>query len=164
MKEYVERANEFLMRFYPFLAKNKFSVEDAITEWNLVFSDDMGYAYGTQRECILGKGYVIKIDKNCTNEFGDCEDEFRLYKTIESDKYSYLFAEITRVVIKHHKFYIMPRIDVLAMEVDEWNIFDYISLDEQEYITNLGINDLHDENWGYLNGYPIIIDYAYYAL
>ena len=55
----------------------------------------------------------------------------------------------------------MPRIDKLAIKLVNDDIYEWLNAEANDYLWEvLCLHDLHNENWGLLNGSPVIIDYA----
>lgn len=161
---YVVRAEKFMKSFYPYMRKYKIYM--AVTRFNEEHHRAVKFCAGSVRRVLVTSDYVIKwdYDKGNSKLYGGCNDEYKRYQKIKDSEYSYLFAEITPIKIKNRIFYVMPRITSLASEHYEC-IEDVLKPDELEYIFDiLGLEDIHDENWGYLHNQPIIIDYACSAL
>ena len=158
---YVIRATHFIEEFFPYFVK--FEIAYAVALYNEKRHRNVIYKHGSTRRVLIISDYVIKWDYNPegVRTFGGCEDEVRVYEQAKKDGYEYLFAPITRIVIKGYRFYIMPRIDTLAEESAYYCINEVIDDDAWFYISDeLQISDIHDENWGWMDGEPILIDYA----
>ena len=73
------------------------------------------------------------------------------------------FAEITKYVSKNGiTFYIMPRINKVG-ESKISVLFDYLRENDASayYFINEYFEDIHENNFGFKNGHPVIIDYAW---
>lgn len=159
---YITRAKKFLAQIAPYLERFK-NVNEAVCEFNYDHRRNVIVKRGMTRYALLSSDYVVKWDYNeqHVQRFGGCENEFSIYQQAENAGYGYLFAQITPVEGYKKKFYIMPRIDKIAMDAGKDCIDEYLTEDEQEYIYwDLCVGDIHDENWGFLNGDPVLIDYA----
>lgn len=157
---YVRRAEKFMREFYPYMRKYSFS--HAVRHFNEEKHRCVQFAHGTVRRVLITSDYVVKWDYNAdaSRRYGGCRDEYKMYLNIKNSEYSYLFAEITPIRVKSRIFYVMPRVDSLGLDHDA-DIYDVLSDDEYNFVCDeVGITDLHDENWGFLHGNPIIIDYA----
>lgn len=156
---YVIRATKFMEQFYPYLYK--YNIEKAVTLFNNDKHRSVIYRHGIARRVLITSDYVVKWDfdkKNC-KVFGGCVDEYNRYLKLKDTNYFYLFAEITPIRIKNRTFYVMPRVDYLGVDVNK-DIYEVLEPDEYDFICDYGIGDIHDENWGYFHGVPLIIDYA----
>ena len=112
---------------------------------------------GSARMVIVGKDFAVKWDYDeCVNEIGGCEDEFQKYKISLSSGYSYLLAPVFRFSYRERYFYVMPKATNIGSGKD---IRLAIRQDEYKWLT-ANVGDLHSWNWGFLNGKPVVIDYA----
>jgi hypothetical protein len=160
---YVNRATRFIKTIYPFIAGCD-TVDDycdAVGYYNLAYHRKVKVACGQTRVAIMCADYVIKLDYgHRANLWGDCESEYEHYVEAEQDGFAYLFAKITPVDFAGRTFYIMPRIAGVGSarsacyDVDEW-----LNDEEIEWLWD-HVADVHYENYGWKNGYPVIIDYA----
>lgn len=160
---YVDRAVRFIKTIYPFIldCERGEDYEYAVKVYNYKYHRKVQVAWGQTRIALMCSDYVIKIDygaRACV--WGDCEAEYEHYLEAKQDGFDYLFAEITPVEVLGHKFYIMPRINGVGSarngcyDVDEW-----LNEEEVDWIWE-HIRDVHYENYGWKNKYPVIIDYA----
>ena len=129
------------------------------------FNNKMKFAAGMTRVVLIGRDFVIQIDKpqemiGSWKRFGNCYQEYRNYKMTVEDGYDYLFAEIIKVKAGHHFYYIMPRVDTNNSYDDyAWDL-EFLSEEEQNYLMDK-FQDLHDENYGFDEyGDLKIFDYA----
>lgn len=164
---YVRRAEKFMREFYPYM-KKAYSLEQAVNEFNWTKSRKVTFASGMIRRCLLVSDYVVKWDYDsvAAHAYGGCKNEYKVYKAIQNSGYEYLFMPITPITVHNRTYYVMPRIDSLAYDTiyeenDDACIEDYLSDKEIDFLyDDLCLHDLHDENWGFLNGQVKIIDYA----
>lgn len=161
---YVKRARKFMEMFLPYLTDwNTRSIEEAVTKFNLEKHRDVKYYHGLTRRCLVTSDYAVKWDYNPTGcaTFGGCENELANYEYANDHGYGYLFATITRIKVNGRTFYVMPRIKKLALGSKYYNPDDLLTEDELCFIYDeMNLMDLHDENWGWLNGRVTLIDYA----
>lgn len=157
--DYITRAANFMESFYPYLYK--YEIEKAVSYFNSDKHRKVIYKHGAVRRVLITSDYVVKWDYDIKNSkcFGGCAQEYKRYIELKDSDYGYLFAEITPIKVRNRMFYVMPRIDYLGTDVGQ-DIYEALSYDEYEFICDACIGDVHDENWGYLDGEPLIIDYA----
>lgn len=161
---YVVRAEKFIKSFIPYFESYK-RIDEAVRVYNAEKHRHVQYFCGATRRCLCLSDYAVKWDYDMEEVkcFGGCEDEVVNYQFACDHGYEYLFAEITRIEIMGYVFYIMPRITKLGIRTDEYHPDFYLSHDEIDFIYNdMGLSDLHDENWGFIRGKIKIIDYACY--
>ena len=112
---------------------------------------------GSARIVIVGEDFAVKWDYDeCIKEIGGCEDEFQKYKVSLSSGYSYLLAPVFRFSYRERYFYVMPKATNIGNGKD---IRLAIRQDEYKWLT-ANVGDLHSWNWGFIDGKPIVIDYA----
>lgn len=163
---YYDRAVHFLHQIAPFVNDwgDYFSIINAITEFNTTKSRKVLYNSGMTRHCLITSDYVVKWDKTeesaqyWVNTFGGVHSEIAFYKVACNDGRGHLFAEALEYHFQGVEFEIMPRVDCLGMDrgTEGRDVFDE---DDWDYIET-NVLDVHDENFGYLHGVPIVIDYA----
>lgn len=155
---YIVRAQKFMETFYPYM--RKYNIEDAVAHFNEDKHRAVQFRCGAVRRVLVTSDYVVKwdYDKRNSKTFGGCRDEYNKYQKVKDDYYGYLFAEITPIKVSNRIFYVMPRVKSLGYDCDEW-ITDVLNETELAYVNSI-TGDVHDENWGYLHGRPVIIDYA----
>lgn len=156
---YIVRAQKFMETFYPYM--RKYRIGDAVNHFNEDKHRAVQCRQGAVRRVLITSDYVIKwdYDKRNSKTFGGCREEYKKYQKVKDDYYGYLFAEITPIKVRNRTFYVMPRVKSLGVDHDEW-IDNVLNESEWDYIESVGVGDIHDENWGYLHGRPVIIDYA----
>jgi len=158
---YIVRAQKLMRDFVPYM--RKYSIGVAVEKFNRDKHRAIQYCCGSVRRCLVTSDYVVKWDYDGEHRrmFGGCVEEYKMYQKIKEHYYSYLFADITRIEVRGRVFYVMPRVKV-AYDLDYWDIDDFLSDDERDFLYDeMGIGDLHSENWGMLEGQAVIIDYAY---
>lgn len=115
---------------------------------------------GAVRVVIAGDDFVVKVDynKNNAKSFGGCVAEYKKYRQAKEDGYAYLLAEVTKMKGGHHYYYVMPRVDYLGADSEE-SFEDYFNDEELDWLCS-EVGDLHEYNYGFLDGECYIIDYA----
>lgn len=157
---YIMRATKFMEAFYPYM--RKYEIRQAIRLFNEKNHRMVRLCKGAVRYVLVTSDYVIKWDYNKQNSkcFGGCREEYHKYQEVKNDYFGYLFAEITPIKVKHRIFYVMPRVESLGIDHNQY-IDEVLEEEEIHYLYEEAcIGDIHDENWGYINGQPVIIDYA----
>lgn len=160
MRDYTERATDFVKEIYPYIknAQTSMQFQAAVACFNFDYKRKVRFEYGATRFVLITSDYVIKIDrKNAVEKrkiFGGCHSEYTMYHQAKCDGFDYLFAPITRIVYQHNYFYCMPRVRNIGRP---WR--PHWTMDEEDYIYD-HVFDLHEHNIGYYHGRPIIIDYA----
>lgn len=164
--DYETRAKKFVKQFF----------EDIINDMpNMSFRDFDTYTYlfnkthkrkvifkhGMARCAFITSDYVIKFDKSHFGAqcFGGCEDEIKVYSLAVRDGFAYMFAKIERYVYNSQSFYIMPRVSGISNDNEVYADY-YMTETEADWCTQIGLSDLHNENYGIVNGHPVIFDYA----
>lgn len=157
--DYRSRAAKFLRMIYPYIAncRELEDYQDAVERFNEEKSRHVFVEHGISRIVLITSDYVIKMDYGDYFSYGTCEDEYRFYNFAVKNNKGYLFAEITRKEINGHMFYIMPRVKGIG-KTEEY-VQEYLDEDDIDFV-NEYLEDLHNENYGWKNNYPIIIDYA----
>lgn len=160
---YEVRAQLFIKKVFPFI-KDCEEPEDymiAINSYNKLHHRKVIVDYGMTRVVLITSDYVVKIDYGTKSRiWGSCEDEYQMYKQAVQDGFDYLFAKVTPIVFEDRAFYIMPRIHGIGSlhsggyDVDEW-----LTEEENDWV-NEHCWDIHEENYGWHNNRPVIIDYA----
>lgn len=159
---YIVRAIKFLNKIAPYLNKYN-SVYTAVAAFNYDNRRAVKVGKGAVRYALLTSDYVVKWDYDAGNActFGGCKEEYEIWKEVKTTEFRDLFAEITPVDVCGKTYYIMPRIDKLAIKLHNDDIYEWLSTEANDYLWDeLCLHDLHNENWGLLNGSPVIIDYA----
>ena len=157
---YVDNAIRFLAIFSGECKniKNQDDVRAALGRCNMKLHSKIKFDYGCTRYVIIGKDWVAKWDYLGDRTFGGCEDEMKMYNYAKIDGYEYLLAKPTKVKVSPYIFYIYPRATLLGIN-SGYELEDVLDEAEIDYLTN-NIFDIHDENWEYIDGHPVIIDYA----
>lgn len=164
MRNYIERAQDFIQHIYPFIEDVQYDVYNlgyAIEQYNQRFNRKVLFRHGISRIALITSDYVIKynFDEDEVACVGGCEDEMRIYSIAKREGFAYLFAEITRFYYGGKNFYIMPRIRGIGSH--EWDYADAFMTDEEEQFCNsLHITDLHCNNYGFRKGHVCLVDYA----
>ena len=165
--DYEVRAKKFIQDFAPYLKGirlshgNKYKVYDAVRRFNVDKKRNVKVASGASRIALITSDYVIKLDLG-TTWAGNCKSEMLEYLSAQQRGFEHLLAKITHYKYKNRNFYIMPKATVaenLTFRTQR-KLFDSLSDEEREYLRE-NIQDIHNANWGSLNGKFIVIDYAW---
>lgn len=157
--DYITRAKKFVP-IIDEIIYNDPNIEEAIEHFNHVKHRKIVFASGLTRLAFITSDYVIKVDFNPyeIRRFGGCEDEMEIYRMAKEDGMDYLFAEITHYKYNNHHYYIMPRIHGIGRNFDDAN--EWMTDEENEWIEDHGIFDLHYKNYGWRDGHVCLIDYG----
>ncbi|MBO7694689.1 MAG: hypothetical protein J6T10_18895 [Methanobrevibacter sp.] len=162
MKTYLDNARDFLNTYKDMLDGLWGSGYRSYEAF--CWRNDIEYAHGSVRFVFIGNDFVIKFNyanKATIKWAGGCADEYKCYKKFQEDGMDYLLCPVTKMKGGHHFYYVMPRVSVACDEnLDEDDFTWSISEEEKEYIDRY-ISDIHDENFGVLNGDFVLIDYAW---
>lgn len=161
--DYRERAFHFLQEVYPYIngyMDEPYLVIRRIRIFNHAKSRNVQVRNGCARIALITSDYVIKFDydEDEAQRIGGCEDEVDFYDFIKKNHMEHLFAEITPVSYMNHKFYIMPRISGIGRH--EGRRIEYFLNTKDSMFVHSYLYDMHSGNYGWKNGYPIIVDYA----
>lgn len=160
---YVDRAVKFIEKILPLIEDCECGedYEWVMNRYNRKYNRKVRVAWGQTRIAILCSDYVIKIDYGTNScRWGDCESEYEHYLEAVRDGFDYLFAAITPVKVEGRTFYIMPRINGVASDRSaDYDVDEWLTEEERDWVWD-HIRDVHYENYGWKNRYPVIIDYA----
>ena len=163
MRNYEERAKDFIAQIFPFIADkyDPYTIADIVAEFNHQFNRHVEMKHGIARIALITSDYVVKFDfdDDEVDSVGGCENEIAVYAEAERDGFAYLFAKTTRYEYKNRFFYIMPRINGVGSKLYHY-AEDYLDPKEQEWCDAHNISDLHCNNYGFRNGHICLIDYA----
>lgn len=163
---YMVRARKFANAIYPYICdcKDVFEYQMAVRAFNADFHRSVRVANGQTRIALITSDYVLKIDYGTKQKFfGGCENEYRGYQKAFRDGFAYLFARISPVMVNEKVYYIMPRIDRIGHRYNGWHdAWDVVEGEESDYLYD-NFNDLHFENYGWKDGKPVIVDYAFFT-
>lgn len=163
---YEIRARKFAHQIYPYVTncRKVSDYERAIWRFNVEHHRHVRVAHGQTRIALITSDYVLKIDYGRLQwKFGGCADERRAYQKVWKDGYAHLFAKITPFMVNEIVFYIMPRIKYVGEEYNGWDdVYETHGLTEEEsdYLSE-NFYDLHQENYGHMNGRVVVVDYAF---
>lgn len=165
--DYEVRAKEFIKEFAPYLkgiriAKyNSYKIHDAVRRFNSDKKRNVKVASGASRIALITSDYVVKLDFG-TTWAGNSKTEMLGYQQAQKDGYEYLLAKISLYKYRNRSFFIMPRARVAETLTfkGQRRLWFKLTEDERKYIRD-NFEDLHDNNWGSLNGRPVLIDYAW---
>lgn len=165
--DYEVRAKAFIKEFAPYLKgirvtrSNSYRIYDAVRRFNVDKKRNVKVASGASRIALITSDYVVKLDFG-TTWAGNSKTEMLGYQQAQKDGYEYLLAKISLYKCCNRNFFIMPRARVA--ETLTWRgqkrLWDKLTADERSYIRD-NFEDLHENNWGSLNGKLILIDYAW---
>lgn len=165
--DYEVRAKAFIKEFAPYLKgirvtrSNSYKIYDAVRRFNDDKKRNVKVASGASRIALITSDYVVKLDFG-TTWAGNSKTEMLGYQQAQKDGYEYLLAKISLYKCCNRSFFIMPRARVA--ETLTWRgqkrLWDKLTEDERRYIHD-NFEDLHENNWGSLNGKLILIDYAW---
>ena len=113
--------------------------------------------YGATRVVMITADYVVKVDYNGDDWFGNCETELEHYTQACEAGYGEYFAEITKFTYDGRDFYIMPRIGNIDEEDDD--VYYHCPTEFAHWLYD-HLSDLHSGNYGWKNGHVVIFDYA----
>ena len=165
--DYEVRAKEFIKEFAPYLKgirvtrSNSYKVHDAVRRFNIDKKRKVKVDSGASRIVLITSDYVVKLDFG-TTWAGNSKTEMLGYQKAQKDGYEYLLAKISLYKYHNRSFFIMPRARVAATLTWEGQkrLWCKLTKGEQRYLRE-NFEDLHDSNWGSLNGRPVLIDYAW---
>ena len=160
--DYITRAKKFLQQIAP-LFDDCFYTDDyvrVINWFNHEHNRKVICSYGLTRIALITSDYVIKFDYDQyeVKHFGGCKSEVDFYNFAKRKGYAHLFAKITPVIVNGCTYYIMPRINGIGRHENHY-VQEYLDCDDADFVDEY-LNDMHDQNYGWKNGYPVIIDYA----
>lgn len=160
--DYTVRAMKFIAAIAPYIGgcRETWDYRRAVAAFNSDYHRNVKVKSGATRVALITSDYVIKFNYgNRVRDFGGCGNEVRLYKQAEKDGYAYLLAKITAKIYDHKTYYIMPLVRGIGKHEDT-DVWGFLKFDERDWLHAHGVFDLHEYNYGFKNGYPVIIDYA----
>lgn len=163
-RSYVERAKKFVDTMAPYLkpCNNYDDVLYMVACFNEDFHRKVTVRRGATRMAFITSDYVVKVehDPDAVAEFGGGREEYELYQLALKEGYAYLFAAITPYECGGLTYWIMPRIyGIGGSRNGEWDVLHFLNWDERCWV-NDHVQDLHEYNYGWRDGHPVIIDYA----
>ena len=162
MRNYIERAKDFIEQVYPYIAicRNPWDARNRIEMFNADFDRKVAVSSGLSRIALITSDYVVKFDYDPDEVacIGGCESEMELYATAKREGFAYLFAEITAFSYNGRCFYIMPRIRGIGS--GRHYAENYMTPAEKDFCRRYRVTDLHTENYGFRKGHVCVIDYA----
>ncbi len=164
--DYITRAKKFIPVLDKMLSdnfKNKYLIQQYILAYNYAHRRNVIFSHGLTRYAFITSDYVIKIDYDEyeVEQWGGCEQEYKLYQNAVIDGMDYLFAEITPFMYNNKVYYIMPRIKGIGKT--DYDATYYMNRKEQRWCRSYDLMDLHYLNYGWRNKRICIIDYAAHA-
>ena len=158
--DYTTRAMKFIAQIAPYVEKcyDESTYKMAVARYNRDHHRKVRVASGLTRVALITSDYVIKFNYGeFVTCYGGCEQEMDVYAQAEYDGFEYLFAKITKIIYQGKNYYIMPRI--YGVGRTEYDVYEYLNEDESDWLDE-HVRDLHNYNYGWKNGHPVIIDYA----
>jgi len=159
---YYERAKKFLASIYPYIENylsDDYGCEKQVNKYNYDKSRKVRFCNGMTRVALVTSDYVVKFDYDAHNveRYGGCELEAKFYQYAKQEGFAYLFAEIMPYEYNGHMFYIMPKIDGIGRK--DGYAYSYMNQKDSKWVRH-NLHDMHEQNYGWKNHYPVIIDYA----
>lgn len=164
MRNYVERAKDFIKEIYPYLDGEWYcpwDVEKRVNVFNAENNRKVKTSSGISRIALITSDYVVKYDYDPSelSNVGGCEIEMEVYEQAKRAGFAYMFAEITPYEYNEHQFYIMPRIYGIGRNEDAY-ADEYMTEEEEEFCDRIGLTDLHCNNYGFRKNHVCLVDYA----
>lgn len=161
-RDYTVRAQHFLEQLWPYICdcgNDYWKYYNAIQAYNYHKSRRVYVCHGASRISIITSDYVIKFDYNegQAKFTGGCMEEVKFYQFAKEEGYSHLLAPATPFLFHDRFFIIMPRIYNVGSSNDY--IHFYLNDDDRDFV-GAYLYDMHEENFGWKDGYPVIVDYA----
>lgn len=156
-----ENAINFIHLFSGFFDRNV--TDFGVREYKRVFRHSgIKTAEGSTRFVIMGSDWVIKFDvihdDYKLEEFGNNKSEWENYQKAKRAGFGYLFAPMKLYTYNNMIWYVYKRIHCVGT-ASEGYISDYLTEEETAFLDEL-TSDLWENNFGFENGYPVIIDWA----
>ena len=164
MRNYVERAKDFVKEIYPYMERAEFGcwmMMEEVALFNEEHHRKVQFKHGIARVALITSDYVVKYDYDPeeVDAVGGGEAEVELYAQAEAEGFAYLLAKVTRYEYNGKRFYIMPRIN--GINGDRWEHADAFMTDEEiAWCDRHHLSDLHCNNYGFRKGQVCIVDYA----
>ena len=123
----------------------------------------MCFDNGSTRFAFIISDYVLKVDYKAIKAYGNSETELKAWDFICKHGMEEYFAEITKYTSKSGiTFYIMPRIKHVGEYDEDWFFEALYETDIVAYgFIQDNFCDFHENNFGFKNGHPVMIDYAW---
>jgi len=164
MRNYIERAKDFVQQVFPYINgfSNPWVVSKRIDKFNIDFDRKVSVKHGSARVALITSDYVIKYtwDFDEATVIGDGAVEVSIYSIAKAEGFDYLFAEITPFEYHGITFYIMPRIHGID-QAKHYYADSYMNEEERKFCESIHLTDLHRSNFGFRNKKVCIVDYAY---
>lgn len=164
-KSYIERAQNFMIRYIKWCEENDYSYNEISTiryycglrsNSRISVKSD----WGKCRASFITSDYCIKIEfkGSCTDQYGGNDSEILAWKNcIDGSGFEYLFAKATEFSYNGCCCEIMPRIK--GVGTGGYDVYYYLNEEEREFVYSY-FEDMHLYNYGFKNRRPVIIDYA----
>ena len=162
MRDYVERAKDFVEQVYPYITNcmSPWQMNGFIRQFNADFDRKVIVRSGLSRIALITSDYVVKFDYDPeeVDSIGGCMNEMELYAEAEKEGFAYLLAEITPFLYSGRMFFIMPRIRGIGS--GHHYAENYMTPAEKDFCRRHRITDLHTSNYGFRHGHVCLVDYA----
>lgn len=162
MSNYKIRAMRFVEQIFPYIENCGECIVNyriAVDKFNYTKSRKVILANGCSRVAFITSDYVVKMDYDPyeVERVGGGESEEIFYAFAKERGFSHLFAETLSYAYHGKVFYIMPRIGGIGKYEDD--IYWYLNSEDRDFVEDY-LYDMHNLNYGWKDGYPIIVDYA----
>ena len=161
MRNYVERAKDFIAEVFPYLEKmTPWDVEEQIEVFNSQYHRAVKVNHGIARIALITSDYVVKFDydEDEVEGVGGGANEVTMYANAQREGMAHLFAQITAYKYNDCTFYIMPL--VRGVGSGHWYAEHYMNPQERDFCRKYKLSDLHSNNYGFVKGHVCLIDYA----
>ena len=130
---------------------------------NIINDSNIHFSAGISRVAIIDKlnKRVYKFDYGFCGVCGSCETEYNLYHDIISRDKTLIdfFAPIDKI---NENVYVMPYIEDVGNA--RYGTIDYYLTEEEYKHIRQYVKDMHRGNFGFIDGKPVLIDYAFNSL
>lgn len=159
---YEVRAEKFIHKIFDYIweCEDIEGYEEAVRFFNRDYHRRVRVAHGLTRVVLITSDYVVKIDCGSNYDrmtFGTCANEVDIYARAKEEGFEYLFAKPTEIEYQGMIFCVMPRISGIGKtNYDaDWHMNDR----ERDWVCD-HVFDMHNGNYGWKDGHPVLIDYA----
>jgi len=159
---YKIRAIRFIEKLYPYIENcdDMWDYRKALAHFKYDNPHrNIRFAYGISRVAFITSDYVVKIDYDPEeiDRIGGGNSEEQFYAFAKQRGYAHLLAEVSSFAYGTKVFYVMPRINGIGKYEDDVQWF--LNEDDRDFVDDY-LFDMHNLNYGWKNGYPVIVDYA----
>lgn len=160
MTDYITRATKFIKQFHPYTVQYE-TYRKAVRMFNTDYHRHVRLKSGATRVAFITSDYVVKVDEGeewKIREFGNCAKEYETYQFMVEHGYASYFARVDKVEYKGVCYYVMPLVKGIGKR--EGEAWEWITDDDASDFITAYVDDLHDGNYGWKDGHPVIFDYA----